>query len=80
MARIEGVNPEDLDDEARQVMARQARTWGAPLANHLIYARRPTIYAGARGMWRGLDASGLLDDALVALVNARVAAINGCVF
>jgi AhpD family alkylhydroperoxidase len=31
-------------------------------------------------MWGGLDKSGLLDGGLVALVNARVAAINGCVF
>ena len=28
----------------------------------------------------GLDQSGLLDPGLVALVNRRVAAINGCVF
>jgi alkylhydroperoxidase family enzyme len=31
-------------------------------------------------MWGGLDASGLLDPRLVALVNRRVAALNGCVF
>jgi hypothetical protein len=31
-------------------------------------------------MWAGLDASALLDLALVALVNRRVAALNGCVF
>jgi alkylhydroperoxidase family enzyme len=31
-------------------------------------------------MWAGLDASGLLDPGLVALVNRRVAALNGCVF
>ncbi len=35
---------------------------------------------GARAMWSGLDASGLLDPGLVALVNRRVAALNGCVF
>jgi AhpD family alkylhydroperoxidase len=31
-------------------------------------------------MWGGLEASGLLDPRLVALVNRRVAALNGCVF
>jgi hypothetical protein len=31
-------------------------------------------------MWAGLDASALLDLGLVALVNRRVAALNGCVF
>jgi hypothetical protein len=58
----------------------QTKTWGAPLLNHLLYARRPTIFRGARGMWGGLDQSGLLEPALVALVNRRVAAINGCEF
>jgi hypothetical protein len=58
----------------------QSDRWGAPLLNHLIYARRPSIFRGVRGMWTGLDASGLLDPGLVALVNRRVAALNGCEF
>ena len=53
---------------------------GRPLGSHLTYARRPTIYRAVRGMWGGLEASGMLDGALVALVNRRVASINGCVF
>ena len=80
MARIEGIEPEQAGDEFQQVFAQQARRWGGPLANHLIYARRPSIYRGARGMWRGLDESGLLGGALHALVNRRVAIVNGCVF
>lgn len=80
MARIDGVNPEDVDGPIAAVFAAQAKRWGAPLLNHLVYARRPTIFRGARGMWTGLDASGLLDSRLVALVNRRVAAINGCGF
>jgi hypothetical protein len=31
-------------------------------------------------MWGGLYASGLLEPALVALINRRVASLNGCVF
>ena len=58
----------------------QADKWGAPLLNRLIYARRPSIFRGVRGMWAGLDTSGLLDPRLVALVNRRIAALNGCVF
>ena len=59
------------------------RSPGSPLPtrlNHLVYARRPSIFRGARAMWTGLDASGLLDPALKALVNRRVAALNGCEF
>ena len=80
MARIEGVEPGRVEKRIRAVLEAQSDKWGAPLLNHLIYARRPTIFRGVRGMWAGLDASGLLDPRLVALVNRRVAALNGCVF
>lgn len=78
--RIKGVAPGEADDYARRVFEAQTRKWGAPLTNHLVYARRPTIFRGARAMWQGLDGSGLIDPKLIALVNRRVAAINGCEF
>ncbi len=80
MARIDGVDPEKTERRVRSALEAQAEKWGGPLLNHLLYARRPTIFRGARAMWSGLDASGLLDPRLVALVNRRVAALNGCVF
>lgn len=78
--RIKGVTPEEADDYARRVFEAQTRKWGAPLTNHLVYARRPTIFRGARAMWQGLDGSGLVEPKLIALVNRRVASINGCEF
>ena len=80
MARIDGVDPNAVDETITAVLRAQTRKWGAPLLNHLIYARRPSIFRAARGMWGGLDASGLLDPKLVALVNRRVAAHNRCEF
>jgi hypothetical protein len=80
MARIEGVDPNDVDEPVAAVLRAQARKWGGPLLNHLVYARRPSIFRGVRGMWGGLEASGLLDPKLVALVNRRVAMHNGCEF
>ena len=81
MTRIEGVDPRRLTDEyAAKVLEAQAKTWGAPLLNHLTYARRPSIFRGVRGMWTGLESSGLIDHKLVALLNRRVAALNGCEF
>ena len=80
MARIKGVDPEQVDPASKAAFAAQTERWGAPLLAHLLYARRPTIYRGARAMWSGLHQSGLLDPALVALVNRRVAGINGCEF
>ncbi len=82
MARIDGVDPGSagLDPAIKAVFAAQTRKWGAPLLNHLLYARRPSIFRGARAMWTGIEASGLIDPALKALVNRRVAALNGCAF
>jgi len=80
MARIDGVDPAHAEPPIAAVFAAQTERWGAPLLAHLLYARRPTIYRGVRAMWGGLDQSGLLDPGLVALVNRRVAALNGCLF
>lgn len=81
MARIDGVDASRIQDEyAGKVLTAQAKTWGGPLLNHLLYARRPTIFRGVRAMWTGIDASGLVDAGLRALLNRRVAALNRCEF
>jgi hypothetical protein len=81
VARIEGVRPAEAGDVyVQKVLAAQAQHWGAPLLNHLVYARRPSIFRGARGMWAGIDASGLIGGPLKALINRRVAALNRCEF
>ena len=80
MARVDGVNSEAVDEYTRKVLQVQARTWGAPLLNHLVYARRPSIFRGVRAMWTGIAASGLIAQPLQALVNRRVASLNGCAF
>lgn len=80
MARIEGIDPNDADDRTRAVFDAQTDQWGSPLGPHLVYARRPTIYRAARGMWGGIAQSGLLEGATVALINRRVASLIGCPF
>ncbi len=60
MARVAGVDPSAVEASIRQVFEARARQWGGPLLNHLLYARRPTIFRGVRAMWSGLDASGLI--------------------
>jgi alkylhydroperoxidase family enzyme len=80
MSRIANANVETADRQITSVLKAQEKSWGAPLLNHLIYARRPTIFRGARAMWTGIDASGLITPALRALINRRVAYLNGCEF
>lgn len=78
--RIPGVDPNEAEGPIRAVFEAQAERWGAPLVNHLLYARRPSIFRGARAMWTGLDQSGLIAGTLQALINRRVAYLNGCAF
>ena len=80
MPRIDGIQPETAEPPIRAVLEAQRKKWGAPLANHVVYARRPTIFRGVRGMWSGIDASGLVDEKLQAMINRRVAFLNGCEF
>jgi hypothetical protein len=80
VARIDGIDPDRAQGLIRAVFKAQVKKWGAPLLNHLVYARRPTIFRGVRVMYSGLDSSGLIDAKLVSLINRRVAAINGCEF
>jgi len=78
--RIPGVDPEQAAGPIRAVFNAQAERWGAPLINHLLYARRPSIFRGARAIWTGIDQSGLIEQRLQALINRRVAYLNNCAF
>jgi hypothetical protein len=80
VARIEAVNTREVESYISNVLEAQAKKWGAPLLNHLVYARRPSIFRGVRAMWAGIDASGLIEAKLRALINRRVASLNGCEF
>ena len=80
MARVANADINSVERQIRAVLDAQAKKWGGPLLNHLVYARRPSIFRGVRGMWTGLDASGLIDSGLQAMINRRVAFLNGCEF
>ena len=80
MARVANADVKAADKYIKIVLEAQAKDWGNPLLNHLVYARRPSIFKGARAMWTGIDASGLIDASLRALINRGVAFLNGCEF
>ena len=80
MARVANADVTTADKYVKTVLEAQAKEWGGPLLNHLVYARRPSIFKGARAMWTGIEASGLIDASLGALLNRRVAFLNGCEF
>jgi len=80
MSRIAGVDPTSASGFIKQIFDAQRERYGSPLLNHLVYARRPTIFRGVRMMWTGIDSSGLIEPKLQTLINRRVASINHCEF
>ena len=80
MPRVSEVVVDATEGYVARVLKAQAKTWGAPLLNHLIYARRPALFKAVRGMFSAIDSDGQVGAPLIALVNRRVAQLNGCVF
>ncbi|HVP48867.1 MAG TPA: hypothetical protein VMT32_19875 [Bryobacteraceae bacterium] len=68
----------DMPADVRAVYDKLEERYGALPENHSVLARRPSIFRAYRGMWDGLEASGLLPRRLVDLVNVRVASLIGC--
>lgn len=80
MARIAGVDPAQAEGPAKALFEAQTKKWGAPLGPHLVHARNPVVYRAIAGMWAALGSSKTVGAALIALLNRRVAALNGCEF
>ncbi len=68
------------DPLAREMFEKNVETYGFVLNTSKIYAHRPTIMRGLARLQEGVDESGLLGADLRALLNVRVASINGCPF
>jgi hypothetical protein len=77
MPRISAAN-DNIPADVRAVCDRLKARYGSLPQNHALLARRPSIFRAFRGMWEGLEASGLLAARLVDLVNVRVASLIGC--
>lgn len=80
MARIREIDPATAPLEIRKAFEEQLATHGQILNSGKISAHRPTIYLANVAFGRAIDESGLLGVGLRALINVRVAQINGCPF
>ncbi|MGE0621402.1 MAG: hypothetical protein AB7I04_07920 [Pseudomonadales bacterium] len=80
MPRIPEIDPAAATGYVEAVMNSQKKLWGAPLNPYLLYGRRPALLRAVQGMWAGVDSEGLIGQALLSLINRRVASLNGCVF
>jgi len=79
--RIDPLDQDALPEDLRATLAEQTRLYGAPLHPYLFYARNPGYFRAAKQMFAVMQKEMTRVPAVLrALLNRRVAAINGCEF
>jgi hypothetical protein len=80
MPRVREIEEPGEDPILREIYAREQEVFGFVLNTTKVQAQCPSIMKAAKQLSAAVDRSGLLPPALLALVNLRVALINGCPF
>jgi alkylhydroperoxidase family enzyme len=80
MPRVREIEDAGSDATLQEVFAKETEVFGYLLNTTKVQAHRPGILKAAKQLGAAIDRSGLLDPELRALVNLRVALINGCPF
>jgi alkylhydroperoxidase family enzyme len=80
MARVREIEEPGDDEILTDIYAKEREAFGFVLNTTRVQAQRPGILKAAKQLGLAVDRSGLLPKDLVALVNLRVALINGCPF
>ncbi|MFQ5692725.1 MAG: hypothetical protein ACE5IM_06755 [Nitrospinota bacterium] len=80
MPRISEVNVEEVPPEVRAVFDRQMEEFGAHLNPSKVYAHVPAILFAADALASAIRDEPHVAPEILALVNVRVAQINGCPF
>ncbi len=80
MPRIEEITEAGADPILAVELAAEREVFGDVLNPTRAMAHCPPIVRAAKKLYASIDQSGLLPADLLALVYARVAAINGCPF
>ena len=80
MPRVGEITEAGADPLLESMFAHERELYGEVLNPTRVFAHRPAILQAAKALYAACDASGLLPKVLLALVYARVAAINGCPF
>jgi alkylhydroperoxidase family enzyme len=80
MPRIREIDDPGDDPTLVEIFAKEREAFGFPLNTTKIQAHRPEIMRAAKQLGAAIDRSGLLGPQLLALLNLRVALVNGCLF
>lgn len=80
MPRVREISDPGDDPVLGRVFAREQEAFGFVLNTTKVLAHTPGILEAAKQLSTAVEASGLLDPQLRALVYLRVALLNGCPF
>ena len=80
MPRVREIDQPGDDPILTELYEKEQEAFGFVLNTTRVMAQRPGILRAAKQFGAAIDKSGLLPKELVALVNLRVALINGCPF
>ena len=78
--RLTPLDPDTAEGLLKDTIATQRKVWGQPLLPYLFYGRNPAILQSTTAMWATIHGLKRIDGKLKALVNRRVAFLNGCEF
>ena len=78
--RVREVEDPGADPILEELYEKEQEAFGFVLNTTKVMAQRPGILRAAKQLGAAIDRSGFLPKELVALVNLRVALINGCPF
>ena len=80
MPRVSEIEEAGGDPILEEIFAKERERVGALLNPTKVQAHCPPILRAAKALGAAIEQSGLLPRTLLALVNVRVASINGCPF
>jgi alkylhydroperoxidase family enzyme len=80
MPRVKEIDDAGGDATLQELFAKEIETFGYLLNTTKVQAHCPPILKAAKQFGAAIERSGQLDPQLRALVNVRVALINGCPF
>ena len=80
MPRVSEIEEAGQDPVLKEIFEREREMFGGLLNPTKVMAHCPPILRAAKLLGASIDQSGQLPKTLLALVNFRVASINGCPF
>ena len=80
MPRVSEISEANGEPILEEAFEQETQMFGAVLNPSRVLAHCPVVLKSAKNLYASFEESGLVPPTLLALVYARVAALNGCPF